>query len=69
MGAVVVKAEVERAGINEPSDFDEVLMGNVVSAGLGQNPARQAAIFAGLPASVGATTSNKVCGTGGKAGM
>jgi acetyl-CoA C-acetyltransferase len=69
LGAVVVKAAVERAGINEQADFDEVLMGNVVSAGLGQNPARQAAIFAGLPASVGATTINKVCGSGLKTVM
>jgi len=69
LGAVAVKAAVERAGINEQADFDEVLMGNVVSAGLGQNPARQAAIFAGLPASVGATTINKVCGSGLKTVM
>jgi acetyl-CoA C-acetyltransferase len=69
LGAVAVKAAVERAGINEHADFDEVLMGNVVSAGLGQNPARQAAIFAGLPASVGATTVNKVCGSGLKTAM
>jgi len=44
LGALVVKAAVERAGIPDPSQFDEVLMGNVVSAGLGQNPARQADI-------------------------
>ena len=69
LGAIVVKAVVERAGINELSDIDEVLMGNVVSAGLGQNPARQSAIFAGLPASVGATTINKVCGSGLKTAM
>lgn len=69
LGAIVVKAAVERAGINELSDIDEVLMGNVVSAGLGQNPARQSAIFAGLPASVGATTINKVCGSGLKTAM
>jgi acetyl-CoA C-acetyltransferase len=69
LGAVVVKAAVERAGINEPAEVDEVLMGNVVSAGLGQNPARQAAIFSGLPASVGATTINKVCGSGLKTVM
>jgi acetyl-CoA C-acetyltransferase len=69
LGAVAVKAAVERAGINEHADFDEVLMGNVISAGLGQNPARQAAIFAGLPASVGATTINKVCGSGLKTAM
>jgi acetyl-CoA C-acetyltransferase len=69
LGAIAVKAAVERAGINDLPDFDEVIMGNVVSAGLGQNPARQAAIFAGLPASVGATTINKVCGSGLKAAM
>ena len=69
LGAVAVKTAVERAGINEQSEFDEVLMGNVVAAGLGQNPARQAAIFSGLPASVGATTINKVCGSGLKTVM
>jgi acetyl-CoA C-acetyltransferase len=69
LGAVAVKAAVDRAGINAHSDFDEVLMGNVVSAGLGQNPARQAAIFAGLPVNVGATTINKVCGSGLKTAM
>ena len=69
LGAITVKAAVERAGINDFSDIDEVLMGNVVSAGLGQNPARQSAIFAGLPASVGATTINKVCGSGLKTVM
>jgi len=69
LGAIVVKAAVERAKIPDPAEIDEVLMGSVVSAGLGQNPARQAAIFAGLPASVGATTLNKVCGSGLKAVM
>jgi acetyl-CoA C-acetyltransferase len=69
LGAVVVRAAVERAGLADPSAIDEVLMGNVVSAGLGQAPARQAAIFAGLPPSVGATTLNKVCGSGLKACM
>jgi acetyl-CoA C-acetyltransferase len=69
LGALVVKAAVERAGLPDPAEIDEVLMGNVVAAGLGQNPARQAAIFAGLPATVGATTLNKVCGSGLKAGM
>jgi acetyl-CoA C-acetyltransferase len=69
LGAVVVQAAVERAGIKNPEEIDEVLMGNVVSAGLGQAPARQAVIFAGLPASVGATTINKVCGSGLKTGM
>lgn len=63
LGAIVVKAAVERAGIPDPADIDEVILGNVVSAGLGQAPARQAAIFAGLPPSVGAVTINKVCGS------
>jgi acetyl-CoA C-acetyltransferase len=69
LGAIVVKAAVERAGIPNPADIKEVIMGNVVSAGLGQNPARQAAIHAGLPASVGAFTINKVCGSALKAAM
>lgn len=69
LGAVVVRAAVERAGIKDPAEIEEVIMGNVVSAGLGQNPARQAAIFGGLPDSVGATTLNKVCGSGLKAVM
>ena len=63
LGAIAIKAAVERAGI-KPSDVEEVLMGNVVGAGVGQNPARQAAIKAGIPASVGCTTINKVCGSG-----
>jgi acetyl-CoA C-acetyltransferase len=69
LGAWVVKAAVERAAIPNPADINEVIMGNVVSAGLGQNPARQAAIHAGLPASVGAFTINKVCGSALKAAM
>jgi acetyl-CoA C-acetyltransferase len=69
LGAAVVRAAVERAGIPDPSAIDEVIMGNVVSAGLGQAPARQSAIFAGLPESVGATTINKVCGSGLKSVM
>jgi acetyl-CoA C-acetyltransferase len=69
LGAIVVKAAVERAGITDPAEIDEVLMGNVISAGEGQAPARQAAIFAELPVSVGATTINKVCGSGLKAVM
>ncbi len=69
LGAWVVKAAVERASIPDPSDINEVIMGNVVSAGLGQNPARQAAIHAGLPVSVGAFTINKVCGSALKAAM
>mgnify|MGYP001600412612 CR=1 FL=1 len=68
-GAVAVRAAVERAGLPDPAAIDEVLMGNVVAAGLGQGPARQAAIFAGLPPTVGATTVNKVCGSGLKTCM
>lgn len=69
LGAVVVKAAVERAGLENPEEIDEVLLGNVIQAGEGQAPARQAAIFAGLPATVSATTLNKVCGSGLKAVM
>ncbi len=69
LGAVVIRAAVERAGLPDPAEIDEVMMGNVVTAGEGQAPARQAAIFAGLPASVGAFTLNKVCGSGLKAVM
>ena len=68
LGAIVIKAAVSRAGIN-PADIDEAFMGNVVSAGLGQAPARQAVMSAGLPSSVGATSINKVCGSGMKAAM
>ena len=68
LGAVAVKEAVKRAGI-DPASIDEVLMGCVVPAGLGQAPARQAAIYAGLPPSVGATTINKVCGSSLKAAM
>jgi acetyl-CoA C-acetyltransferase len=66
LGAVVVREAVARARI-DPEQVDECIMGNVVSAGLGQNPARQAAIFGGLPPKVGAMTVNKVCGSGLKA--
>lgn len=69
LGAVAVKAAVERAGIEDKSDIDEVFMGMVVPAGQGQAPARQAAIFAGLPYTVSATTFNKVCGSGLKTAM
>jgi acetyl-CoA C-acetyltransferase len=68
LGAVAVKAAVERAGI-DPAEVEELLMGNVVAAGLGQAPARQSGIFGGVPASVSATTLNKVCGSGLKAAM
>ena len=66
LGALAVREAVKRAGI-EPAQVDECIMGNVVAAGLGQNPARQAAIFGGLPPEVGAMTINKVCGSGLKA--
>src|SRR5512147_2380355 len=68
LGAVAVKAAVERAGIN-PVDIEEVIMGNVVQAGEGQAPARQAGILSGIPATVSASTVNKVCGSGLKAAM
>src|SRR5256714_4004204 len=67
LGALVVKAAVERAGLT-PRQIDEVIMGNVVSAGLGQNPARQAALRGGMLPDVAAMTINKVCGSGLKAG-
>jgi len=66
LGAAVVREAVKRANL-DPAFVDECIMGNVVSAGLGQNPARQAAIFGGLPPEVGAMTVNKVCGSGLKA--
>ena len=68
LGAAAIKAAVERAGIS-PDDVQEVIMGNVLSAGQGQAPARQAAIGAGLPLAVGCTTINKMCGSGMKAAM
>jgi acetyl-CoA C-acetyltransferase len=68
LGAIVVREAVKRAGV-EPDRVDEVIMGNVLSAGLGQAPARQAALGAGLPPKVGALTINKVCGSGLKAVM
>jgi acetyl-CoA C-acetyltransferase len=63
LGAIVVRESIRRAGVR-PDEVDEVIMGNVVSAGLGQNPARQAALKAGLPVTVSALTINKVCGSG-----
>ena len=64
LGAIAVREAVKRAGITDLSMVNECIMGNVVQAGLGQNPARQAAIFAGLPPTVAAMTINKVCGSG-----
>src|SRR6478736_3137979 len=63
LGAMVVREAVKRAGV-APAQVDECIMGNVVSAGLGQNAARQAAIFGGLAPETGAMTINKVCGSG-----
>lgn len=68
LGSMVIREAVRRAGI-DPNQVCEVIMGNVLSAGLGQNPARQSALRAGLPAQVGAFTVNKVCGSGLKAVM
>ena len=69
LGAIAIRAAAERAGLQNLHEIDEVLMGNVIQAGVGQAPARQAAIFAGLPAAVSATTINKVCGSGLKTAM
>src|SRR6478735_6904184 len=68
LGAIVVREAVRRAGI-DPAAVDECIMGNVVTAGEGQNPARQAALNGGLPDHVAAMTINKVCGSGLKAVM
>jgi acetyl-CoA C-acetyltransferase len=68
LGAAAIRAAVARAGI-EASDVQEVIMGNVLPAGQGQAPARQASLAAGLPLSTGCTTVNKVCGSGMKAAM
>jgi acetyl-CoA C-acetyltransferase len=68
LGGYAVAESIKRAGV-EGKDIQEVIMGNVVSAGLGQNPARRAMIFAGLPYEIGAFTINKVCGSGLKAVM
>lgn len=68
LGAVVIKALVEETGI-DPSQIDEVILGNVLAAGLGQAPARQAALYGGLPQTIEALTINKMCGSGLKAVM
>ena len=68
LGALAVREAVARSGV-DPSDVDEVILGNVLSAGVGQAPARQAALRAGLPPTVAALTVNKVCGSGLKAVM
>ena len=68
LGSLVITEAIKRAGLTK-EQVDEVIMGNVLPAGLGQNPARQAMIKAGLPYEVGAITVNKVCGSGLKAVM
>src|SRR5262249_42491046 len=68
LGATAIAAVLSRAKV-DGGRLDEVIMGNVLGAGQGQNPARQAAIAAGIPVSVGATTVNRVCGSGLKAVM
>src|SRR5688500_3993274 len=68
LGAMVVRESVKRAGV-KPEDVDEVIMGCVIQAGLGQNPARQAALRGDIPFGVSAVTINKVCGSGLKAVM
>ena len=68
LGAVAVREAMARARV-KPEEVDECIMGNVISAGLGQNPARQAALYGGLPPEVSAVTVNKVCGSGLKAVM
>jgi acetyl-CoA C-acetyltransferase len=68
LGAIAVRAAVERAGI-DPEQIEEIIMGNVVQAGEGQAPARQSGILSGIPATVSASTVNKVCGSGLKAAM
>ena len=68
LGALAIEEAMKRGKV-DPRDVDEVVMGNVVSAGLGQNPARQAAVHAGVPFGVGSFTVNKVCGSGLKAVM
>ncbi len=68
LGAIAIRAAVERAGVSL-QDIEEVIMGNVIQGGVGQAPARQAALKAGVPASVSALTINKVCGSGLKAVM
>jgi acetyl-CoA C-acetyltransferase len=68
LGAMVIKAALQRAGL-QPEQVDEVIMGCVLAAGIGQAPARQAMIYAGIPRSAGAMTINKVCGSGLKSVM
>src|SRR5260221_8878721 len=69
LGGVAIRAAVERAGLPEGTPIDEVLMGQVLQAGVGQAPARQAALAGGLPDTTSATTINRVCGSGLKSIM
>jgi acetyl-CoA C-acetyltransferase len=69
LGAIVIREALKRAPGIKDTDVHEVIMGNVVSAGLGQNPARQASLYSGLPEEIGAVTENKVCGSGLKSVM
>src|SRR5256885_15898172 len=68
LGAIAIKCALERAGV-KPDQVDEVFMGNVVQAGVGQAPARQASLGAGIPHSAPGATRDKVCGAGVEAGM
>jgi acetyl-CoA C-acetyltransferase len=68
LGSAAIRAAIERAGV-QPEEIDEVIMGCVLPAGQGQAPARQASLGAGIPASTGCTTVNKMCGSGMKAVM
>ena len=68
LGSIAIKGAIEKSGI-KPNDIQEVFMGNVLQANLGQAPARQAAIFAGLPTDIPCTTINKVCSSGMKSIM
>ena len=68
LGAIAIDAALDRAHVR-PDQVDEVYMGNVIQAGVGQAPARQASIFAGIPNTVPCTTVNKVCGSGLKSVM
>src|SRR5687767_12085910 len=68
LGGIAIREAVRRAGVS-PDDIQEVIMGNVIQGGVGQAPARQAALKGGIPATVSAVTINKVCGSGLKAVM
>src|SRR5213075_772637 len=68
LGSIAIKCALEGAGV-QPDQIQQVIMGNVLQAAVGQAPARQAGIFAGIPATAGAVTVNKVCGSGMKAIM